>query len=82
VLLWLIAFALMAPCGIWFYSFYLEQFQPENTLVLSGMVNALLVGILLHVSTTILFESTDGHQFNLLKFVSVILGFLLSAFFI
>jgi ZIP family zinc transporter len=33
-----------------------------------------LVGILLHVSTTILFESEEGHRFNIYKFASILLG--------
>jgi hypothetical protein len=33
-----------------------------------------LIGILLHVSTIILFESEEGHAFNWKKFVMVLLG--------
>lgn len=76
---YLILFALMSPLGTLTYSLFLNHSGMENTAVLTGAVNALLVGVLLHVSTTILFESTDGHKFNLMKFLSVILGFVLSA---
>ena len=40
----------------------------------------LTIGILLHVSTTILFESNDGHKLNPSKFVVIILGLLLGIF--
>lgn len=79
VLMWLILFALMSPLGTLVYHSYLVNFPDVNSEYLTGSVNALLVGVLLHVSTTILFESTDGHKFNLLKFISVIIGFILSA---
>jgi hypothetical protein len=32
------------------------------------------VGIFLHISTTILFESSENHRFNLIKFLVIILG--------
>jgi hypothetical protein len=35
-----------------------------------------LVGILLHVSTIILFEGEMGHKFNWMKFLMVLLGIL------
>ena len=37
-------------------------------------INAVVIGIFFHISTTILFESGDGHKFNLSKFISIILG--------
>lgn len=79
VYFWVILFALMAPLGTLTYHHFLETFPDINAELYTAAVNALLVGVLLHVSTTILFESSDGHKFNLWKFISVILGFLLSA---
>jgi zinc transporter ZupT len=38
------------------------------------IANAILIGILLHVSTTIIFESSEGHRFNLAKFATIIIG--------
>ncbi|GAA4237265.1 hypothetical protein GCM10022291_23620 [Postechiella marina] len=50
----------------------------SNTANLSEMfinsVNALVIGIFFHIATTILFETGDGHKFNLSKFISIILG--------
>jgi hypothetical protein len=40
---------------------------------------AVSVGLLLHVSTTILFESSQNHQFNLIKLIFVIAGMTLAA---
>jgi len=37
------------------------------------------IGLLLHVSTTILFESSQNHQFNLIKLIFVIAGMALAA---
>ena len=74
----LTVFALMAPLGMFFYQF-LESQDIMAGHELFQRTNALLVGILLHISTTILFESDDGHRFNLLKFLVIILGFALSS---
>ena len=35
-------------------------------------VNAIVIGIFLHISTTILFESSEGHKFNLTKILVII----------
>jgi len=40
---------------------------------------AVAIGLLLHVSTTILFESSQNHQFNLIKLIFVIAGMALAA---
>ena len=37
-------------------------------------LSALVAGMFLHVSTTILFESADGHSFNTSKIISILLG--------
>ncbi len=44
-------------------------------LPITGMV----VGILLHIATTIIFETSEGHRFNAAKFISILLGFLLGS---
>jgi hypothetical protein len=43
-----------------------------------GALNGVLVGILLHISTTILFETADGHDFNAKKLLTVLSGLLLA----
>lgn len=46
---------------------------PQDATVF-GALNGVLVGILLHISTTILFETSDGHDFNGRKLLIVLLG--------
>lgn len=43
-----------------------------------GALNGVLVGILLHISTTILFETADGHDFNARKLLTVLGGLLMA----
>ena len=49
----------------------------QNFLV---SINALVIGIFLHISTTILFEASEGHRFNLSKLVAICLGVLIAYF--
>ena len=39
---------------------------------------AIAIGMLLHISTTIIFESTPDHRFNAKRFITVLLGALLA----
>ncbi len=73
-LTFLFFFALMTPIGNYIsnnYSF-VHQYETEIT--------AVVIGIFLHVSTTILFESSKNHKFNLTKMTAVILAVLLAYF--
>ncbi len=74
----LIMFAAVAPIGalIFHYTNGLAFLQMEHAL---SVVMALLIGIILHVATTILFESEEGHRFNRMKFLVIILGMLCAA---
>jgi len=63
----LLIFALMAPLGIFVGGLINELISIEKLL-------AIVVGIFLHVSTTILFESTDNHRFNIQKIIIIIFG--------
>ena len=63
----LILFALMSPLGS--YTALIVEIGTIKTIV-----EPLVVGILFHISTTILFESSEGHNFNLQKFLSILLG--------
>jgi zinc transporter ZupT len=42
------------------------------------ITTGIVTGILLHISTTVLFESSENHRFNLYKFITVIFGALLA----
>ncbi|MGA9590878.1 MAG: ZIP family metal transporter [Salegentibacter sp.] len=74
IVLFLSLFALMTPLGSWlkesvgFFSEYAVYF------------NAVVIGIFLHVSTTILFEASKNHKFNASKLGVIALGILLAYF--
>ncbi len=70
----LILFAFMTPLGTWIS----HNFTSINNY--THIINAIVIGIFFHISTTILFESGDGHKFNLSKFVSIILGVIIAYF--
>jgi zinc transporter ZupT len=67
-------FALMTPIGNWISHFaFFQAFHAEIT--------AVVIGIFLHVSTTILYESSKDHKFNLAKLLTIIVG-IIAAFLI
>jgi hypothetical protein len=43
-------------------------------------ITAIIIGVFLHISTVILFESSENHKFNLQKFLAIIAGILLTVF--
>jgi len=73
-LVFLFLFALMTPLGNWLS--HQNLFSPEQEVKLT----AITIGIFLHVSTTILFESSKNHKFNLSKMSAVLIGVLLAYF--
>ena len=74
VFLYLGIFALMSPLGMFLAEKidFLTKYKTEIT--------AIIVGVFFHISTVILFESTENHKFNLQKFVVIVLGVLLTLF--
>lgn len=73
-IIFLLLFALMTPLGNWVSN--LELFTADQELKIS----AITIGIFLHVSTTILFESSKNHKFNLSKMSAVIIAMVLAYF--
>lgn len=73
-LLFLGLFALMTPIGSWMSNNF--SFVEDN----KTQITALVIGIFLHVSTTILFESSKDHKFNLAKFISILFAIVLAYF--
>lgn len=69
----LILFALMSPLGYWL-SFEIGQGVIGNIEVYFDRIMGVVIGIFLHISTTILFESSVDHKFNFKKVVAVLLG--------
>ncbi len=70
----ILLFAVMTPLGSILNQYVVSSPQTEV------YINAVVVGILLHVSTTILFESSKDHQFNWSKIISILLGIGLAYF--
>ena len=68
----LIGFAIMTPLGSYLI-FYTPILQPYSL-----HITALVVGVLLHISTTILFESSENHNFNISKLLVIVIGLGLS----
>jgi len=75
VILFLCLFAFMTPFG----TFIAEHFEAVQEYYKE--ITAIVIGIFLHVSTTILFESNEGHKFNVTKLL-VILAATAIAYFI
>ncbi|MGB0837947.1 MAG: ZIP family metal transporter [Flavobacteriaceae bacterium] len=72
--LFIIIFASMSPLGA-YLSGHLAFMSSYET-----QINGFIIGVFLHISTIILFESSNNHQFNLIKFISILLGFSLAFF--
>jgi len=43
-------------------------------------ITAVVIGILFHISSTIIFESSEGHKFNIAKVSMIIFGIVLAYF--
>lgn len=69
----LIAFSLMSPIGM-----VLGHYTAKGMGLNLELVLAVVVGMFLHISTTIVFESNENHQFNFLKLFSILAGVLLA----
>ncbi len=70
--LWLIVFALMAPLGKLVGTFSQDFFNDFNSIF--EYILAIVLGMFLHISTTILFESDESHKFNLMKLIIIMTG--------
>ena len=74
IIIFLLVFTLMTPLG----AVTASQLNISNTLIFS--INAVVIGMFLHISTIILFESSEGHHFNLNKILMIISAVLLAYF--
>lgn len=72
--LFMSTFALMTPLGTYLTAVLpvIEDYQM--------FLKAIVVGMFLHISTVILFESSEGHTFNFRKVIAIILGSILAYF--
>ena len=62
-------FALMSPMG-YFLSTTISVFN--DYLV---EITAVIIGVFLHISTIILFETSENHRFNLKKLIAILIAF-------
>lgn len=69
----LVIFAVMCPLG-YFLSFEIGQGFIGGIDSYFDRIMGVVIGIFLHISTTILFESSVDHKFNLKKMAAVLLG--------
>jgi zinc transporter ZupT len=67
-------FAIMTPLGT-IISDYLPILNNYYT-----EITAVVIGILFHISSTIIFESSEGHKFNIAKVSMIIFGVILAYF--
>jgi len=67
-----VIFAVMSPLG------YLLSNKMTLLISYQTEISALIIGIFLHISTAILFESSQDHKFNFMKFITIIIGFLVA----
>ncbi|UFH35275.1 ZIP family metal transporter [Flavobacterium acetivorans] len=67
-------FALMTPLGT-LASDYLPVLNDYHT-----QITAVVIGILFHISSTIIFESSEGHKFNIAKVSMIVFGIILAYF--
>ena len=73
VILLLILFAAMTPLG----SLTSNILQSQSIGMISNYFNymmGIVIGIFLHISTTILFESNVDHRFNFSKMIAIVIG--------
>lgn len=75
----LLLFAIMTPLG-YLSSYALQSFGLQNYEVYSQAAFALVIGIFLHISTAILFETSDHHRYNLAKVAVMAVGIVLAYF--
>ncbi len=71
-LLFMVLFAGMTPLGNW------ASQQLPILINYKSEITAIAIGVILHVSTTILFESSKNHTFNLAKLLTILLGVIIA----
>lgn len=73
IVLPLVVFSLMSPLG-YLLSAGISNGSVGNINIYFDRIMAVVVGIFLHISTTILFESSVDHHFNKRKLIAVLSG--------
>jgi zinc transporter ZupT len=70
----MLSFAIMTPLG----TLVSDSFPILTTYYTE--ITAIVIGILFHISSTIIFESSEGHKFNIAKITVIVLGIGLACF--
>jgi zinc and cadmium transporter len=73
ILVFLAIFAIMAPLG-YYVSLGLSNGTIGGVEAYFNKIMGIVIGIFLHISTTILFESSADHKINTRKMIAVLLG--------
>jgi len=73
---WLVVYALMTIFGALSSNLVVSTF-PDFERYMVYLV-ALVIGVFLHISTTILFENTDNHKFSRFKLIAIAIGVLIA----
>lgn len=73
IVLYLLVFAIMAPLG-YYVSLGLSNGSIGGIEAYFNKIMGVVIGIFLHISTTILFESSADHKINTRKMIAVLLG--------
>lgn len=74
IFFFMLTFALMTPLG----SLASDYFTALNEY--HSQITAVVIGILFHISSTIIFESSEGHKFNIAKVSMIVIGIALAYF--
>ncbi|MDC6351780.1 ZIP family metal transporter [Zeaxanthinibacter sp. PT1] len=72
--LFMLFFSMMTPLGTFFAA---NSSWVDNYYI---PLTSLVIGVFLHISTVILFESSEGHSFNIRKLSVIILGIAVAYF--
>ncbi len=74
ILFFMATFAVMTPLGT-----ILSDYMPILNVYYTE-ITAIVIGILFHISSTIIFESSEGHKFNIAKVSMIVIGIALAYF--
>lgn len=74
IFVFMATFALMTPMGT-----VISDYLPVLNVYYSE-ITAVVIGILFHISSTIIFETSEGHKFNIAKVSMIIFGVVLAYF--
>ena len=74
IFIFMVTFAVMTPMGTLMSNYFpvLNDYYAEIT--------AVVIGILFHISSTIIFESSEGHKFNMVKVSMIFFGIVVAYF--